>query len=59
VRELLEISKNAKKNVTLYVKGQTVTGAVVRVAGDIVELRNKDFSRIIMRIDSVDGVAMV
>ena len=59
MRELLEISKNAKKNVTLYVKGQTVTGAVVRVAGDIVELRNKDFSRIIMRIDSVDGVAMV
>ncbi len=59
MRELLEISKNAKKSVTLYVKGQTVTGAVVRVAGDIVELRNKDFSRIIMRIDSVDGVAMV
>jgi hypothetical protein len=58
MRELLEISKNAKKNVTLYVKGQTVTGAVVRVAGDIVELRNKEFSRIIVRIDSVDGVAM-
>jgi hypothetical protein len=58
VRELLEISKNAKKNVTLYVKGQTIAGGVVRVAGDVVELHNKEFSRIIMRIDSIDGVAM-
>ena len=58
MRELLETSKNAKKNVTLYLKGQTVGGCVVRVAGDIVEIRNKEFSRIILRIDSIDGVAM-
>jgi hypothetical protein len=58
VRELLEISIRSKKNVTLYVKGQIIGGGVVRVSGDIVELQNKEFSRIIMRIDSIDGVAM-
>jgi len=59
MRELLETSQNEKKSVMLYVKGQNIGGAVVKVAADTVELRNREYSRIIVRIDAIDAVAMI
>jgi hypothetical protein len=59
MRELLEASQNEKKSVMLYLKGQNIGGAVVKVAGDTVELRNREYSRIVVRIDAIDAVAMV
>jgi hypothetical protein len=58
MRELLESSQNEKKGVMLYVKGQSIGGLVVKIAGDIVELRSREYSRIVVRIDSIDAVAM-
>jgi hypothetical protein len=58
MRELLEASQNEKKGITLYVKGQSIGGLVVKVAGDLVELRSREFSRILVRIESIDAVAM-
>ena len=58
MREILEASQNEKKGVMLYIKGQTLGGAVVKIAGDIVELRSREYSRIVVRIDSIDAIAM-
>ena len=58
MRELFEISLNDKKGLMLYVKGQSIGGTVVKVGADTVELRNREYSRIIVRIESIDAVAM-
>ena len=58
MRELLEASQNEKKGVMLYVKGQSIAGAVVKLSGDTVELRSCEYSRIVVRVDSIDAVAM-
>lgn len=59
MRELLEASQSDKKSVTLYVKGQNIGGAVTRINGDMVELRNREYGRIVVRIDAIDAAAMV
>lgn len=49
----------SKRGVTLYVNGQTIGGAITRVeAGKFVELRNQEFGKIVVRWESIDGIAM-
>ena len=57
-RELLERSEKEKKGLVFYVKGQTISGVVIKVGSDAVEIRNQTHSRIIIRLDSIDAVAM-
>ena len=59
MRELLEVSQNEKKSVMLYLKGQNLGGAVVKLAADTVELRNREYGRIVVRIDAIEAIAMV
>jgi hypothetical protein len=59
MRELLEASQNDKKSVMIYMKGQNIGGAVVKVAGDLVELRNREYSRIVVRLEAIDAIAMM
>ena len=61
--KVLEDAFNAalasKRGVTLYVNGQTVGGAITKVEpGKFVELRSQEFSKIVIRWDSIDGIAM-
>ena len=58
MREVLEASQNDKKSVMLYMKGQSLGGAVVKVGGDTVELRSREYSRIVVKIDAIDAIAM-
>lgn len=58
MREVLEAIKDEKKSVTLYVKGQSIGGAVVSLGLEMVELKNREFSRIVVRIDAIDAVAL-
>ena len=58
MRELLEVSLNEKKGVMLYVKGQSIPGTVTKIAGETVELRNREYSRIVVRIEAIDAAAM-
>jgi hypothetical protein len=58
MKEFLESIQNEKKSVTLHVKGQTIGGGIVKVSGDVIELRNREFSRIVVRIDSIDAAAI-
>ena len=59
MREILEASQSDKKSVTLYVKGQSIGGAVLKISGETVELRNREFSRIVVRLDAIDAAAML
>ena len=57
-KELLEMSLKEKKGLTFYVQGQVISGAVTRLIGeDAVEVKNREFSRIVIRLDRIDAVA--
>ena len=58
MKELLEACQTEKKSVMLFVKGQSLGGLVVRVTGETAELRNREYSRFVVRIDSIDAAAM-
>lgn len=58
MRELFEASQNDKKGLMLYVKGQSIAGVVVKVGGDTLELRSREYTRIVVKIDAIDAVAM-
>lgn len=57
--ELLEASLRDKKSVTLYLDGQVLAGRVVRLGGnEFVEIASREFSRILVRLEKVDAVAV-
>jgi hypothetical protein len=59
VEKMLTIAQQDKKGVTIYVGGQTVGGAVLRIEpGQWVELRNQQFGRLVIRLDRIDAVAL-
>ena len=58
MKEILEASQNEKKGVMLYIKGQSIGAVVVKMTGDMVELRSREYSRIVVRMDAIDAVAM-
>jgi hypothetical protein len=58
MRELLEASQNEKKGIMLYLRGQSIGGSVVKITGDVVEMRNREFGRIVVRIDAIEAAAM-
>jgi len=58
MRELFEASQKDKKGLMLYVKGQTIPGVVLNVTADSIELKSREYSRIVVRIDAIDAVAM-
>lgn len=58
-QELIEQSQKEKKGLTFYIKGQTIAGIVTKVIlPDAVEVRNQSFSRIVIRLDQVDAMAI-
>jgi len=58
-QELLDRSEKEKKGLMFYVKGQTIAGVFVkRVGSDAIEIRNQAYSRLIIRIDSIDALAI-
>ncbi len=61
IEQALQAARQAQRGVTLYVNGQPVAGAVVRVetgsGAGWVELRSQQHSRIVVRIDRIDAIA--
>jgi hypothetical protein len=58
MKELLEFSQNEKKGILLYLKGQSIGGVVVKISGDFVELKSREYSRIMVRLDAIDAAAV-
>jgi len=57
-QELFAASQKDKKGLMFYVKGQTIAGVVMKVGGDAVEVRNQTYGRIVIKLDSIDAVAI-
>ena len=55
--EMFELSIKEKKGITFYLGGQTVGGLVLRYDGETVEVRNQQYSRVVVRIDRIDAIA--
>jgi len=53
----LETSENEKKGVTLWVKGHAIGGAVTNLDTEWVELRSREYSRVVVKIESIYGSA--
>jgi hypothetical protein len=59
-KDLLELSLNEKRGLTIFVKGQTIAGGVTKIIGtEAIEIRSQMYSRAIIRIESIDAVAVV
>jgi len=57
-QELFDVSAKSGKGLVLHVGGQTIAGVVTRVIGDdAVEVRNREYARIVLRLDRIDAVA--
>ena len=58
-KELLELSQKEKKGLTFFLKGQTVAGIVTRILHeDAVEVRNQTYGCIVVRLASIDALAV-
>lgn len=55
---ILESSLNDKKGVQVYVRGQAIAGLVTKINSDSVELRSREYSRIVVKLESIDAVAL-
>lgn len=57
-QQLFEASLNDKKGINVYLKGQSIPGIVTKIAADHIEMRSREYSRIIVKLDAIDAVAM-
>jgi hypothetical protein len=57
-RELFDRSEKENKGLMFYVRGQTIPGVVVKIGAETVEVRNQTYGRVIIRLDSIDAVAI-
>ena len=58
-RELFEASQNEKRGLMVYLGGQTLPGLVVKIIGtEAIEMRSQQYSRIIVRVEAIEAVAI-
>jgi hypothetical protein len=55
---LLNASMKEKKGVNVYVKGQQIALVVTAVGAEFVEGRNREQSKIVIRLSAIDAVTM-
>jgi len=58
-RGLLLASQKEQKSVQVYVNGQTIAMLVTAVGLEYAEGKNREYSRILVRLDKIDAVAKV
>jgi hypothetical protein len=59
LKKYFDESLEKKRGITFYVRGNIIDGVVLRVIEDkAVEVRNQAHSKIIIMINSIDGIAM-
>lgn len=57
-KELFEISQRDKKGLAFWVGGQVIGGVVVQVGNETVEIRNREYGRIVIALDRIDAVGI-
>jgi len=59
VEEILNQSLAQKKGMSIYIGGQTINCLFVkRIDANTIEVRNQTYSRILIRIDRIDAIAL-
>ena len=53
-----ETSMKENKGAMFYVEGQIISGVVTKVNKDNVELRNREYGKIIILIEKISAIAM-
>lgn len=59
--EIIDLSMRDKKGLTFFVKGKEIGGLVLRLIddGQAVEAKSQQYGKIVIRLDSVDAIAMI
>jgi hypothetical protein len=58
-RELIEASLKEKRGLTIFIKGQAIAGVVIEIIGlEAIAVRSQTFSKVIIRLDAVDALAI-
>jgi hypothetical protein len=58
-REMFEASQNEKRGLMVYFGGQSIAGLVVKIIGtEAVEMRSQQYSRIIVKIEAIEAIAI-
>ena len=57
ILEVLDQSQKSGKGVLVYMGSHAIGGAVTKVGEQTVELKNREYGRIVLRLDRIDGVA--
>lgn len=57
-QELFERSRDEKKGLRVYFNGQSVPGLVASFDDRTIVLKNQEFDRIVVRVSSIDAVAI-
>ena len=58
-KELIESSRKEKRGLTIFIKGQTVVGVVTEVVGaEAIVVRNQAFSKVVIRVEAIDAMAI-
>ena len=53
------LSHQEKRGLTIFINGQTIAGIVTQIIGlEAIEVRNQTFSRVIIRLDAVEAMAI-
>jgi hypothetical protein len=58
IRSVLEEAREKQKGVIVYVQGASVGMAVQEIRGDHVLGKSREHSRVVIRLDRIDGVAI-
>ena len=58
-QRILEVAVQEKRSVTVFIGGHTLGGGVVEITSDTVELHSREYSRVVVRLDSIDAVALI
>ena len=56
---MFEASRDEKRGLTVYLGGQSIAGVVVEIIGtEAIEMRSREFSRIIVCVEAIDAIAV-
>ena len=58
-KDLIELSRKEKRGLTIFFKGQSIAGIVTQIIGtEAIEVRNQTYSKVIIRIEAIDAMAI-
>lgn len=55
---LFEMSRDQKKGIMVYFDGQSLGGVVTAINTNSIEMKNQEFEKIVLLLDSITAVAI-